>query len=233
MIDWHSHILPGMDDGSRNVDESRSMLKALGEQGIETIIATPHFDADSDSVDTFLERRSVAHQLLHEACMENSQRILCGAEVRYYPGIRKLVGLERLSIESTNLLLLEMPVDRWSTNTIKEITNLAGTRSLTIILAHIERYIFLQQKGTLEHLCENGVRMQVNASFFHSCLTKRKALGLLATGKIHFIGSDCHNMTSRPPRIGEAYQLIERRMGDRFTSQMNAYGYSMLNVNKG
>ena len=102
MIDWHSHILPNMDDGSHSVDESRSMLQSLKEQGIETVIATPHFDADSESVDTFLERRCAAYQLLREICISNSQQLLCGAEVRYYPGISKLIGLERLSIESTN-----------------------------------------------------------------------------------------------------------------------------------
>ena len=75
MIDWHSHVLPNMDDGSQSVDVSRSMLRALKEQGIETIIATPHFDADSESIDSFLERRSATSQLLREACTENSQQL--------------------------------------------------------------------------------------------------------------------------------------------------------------
>ena len=122
---------------------------------------------------------------------------------------------------------------RWSNSTIKELTNLMGIRHLTVILAHVERYIFLQEKGTLERLCESGVRMQVNASFFRELCTKRKAMRWLRAGKIHCVGSDCHNMTSRPPRIGEVYRLIERRLGGKYLSQMTEYGYAMLNINKG
>ena len=76
MIDWHSHILPGMDDGSRNVTESIALLNMQTSQGIRTVIATPHFYANDESVETFLERRRNAYEALHTACQNPCVKIL-------------------------------------------------------------------------------------------------------------------------------------------------------------
>ena len=90
MIDWHSHLLPKMDDGSRSVEESVSMLDLLGEQGVSIVLATPHFGADEESVDEFLERRAHAYERLAPHIKPEHPRVLCGAEVKYYPGISKM-----------------------------------------------------------------------------------------------------------------------------------------------
>jgi protein-tyrosine phosphatase len=70
--------------------------------------------------------------------------------------------------------------------------------------------------------------MQVNASFFITLFSRHKALSLIKEEKIQFIGSDCHNITSRPPQIGKAFEIIQKKLGDDYISQMNEYGYSML-----
>ena len=72
--------------------------------------------------------------------------------------------------------------------------------------------------------------MQVNASFFINAFSKRKALRLLGSGRIHFIGSDAHNMTSRPPRLAAAYERIEKKFGDDYIFQMNEYGHDILKI---
>ena len=64
MIDWHSHILPEMDDGSKDVSESLLMLDSLRDQGIESVVATPHFYANDEPVETFLERQKASFDLL-------------------------------------------------------------------------------------------------------------------------------------------------------------------------
>ena len=64
MIDWHSHILPGIDDGSRDVSESLALIEKLSEQGVDTVVATPHFYADDNSVDAFLEKRNKAYEAM-------------------------------------------------------------------------------------------------------------------------------------------------------------------------
>lgn len=230
MIDWHSHILPEMDDGSRSIEESLQMLEALGEQGAQCVLATPHFFANEESVDEFLLRRSEAFGKLKDSLDGKYPCVLCGAEVRYYSGISKMQGLDRLTVDGTKILLLEMPMSKWTEYTLKELEDLAGTRGLTVVMAHIERYMALQGERTFERLCDCGILMQVNASFFEG-FRRHKALKLLGNGKIHFIGSDTHNMTSRAPKLDVAYGQIHRKFGEDFVFQMNEFGKSALGHN--
>lgn len=228
MIDWHSHVLPSMDDGSRDVEESVSMLRALAEQGIDTVVATPHFYANDESVESFIERRAESFKTLKAALDDNAPRILLGAEVRYYAGIGRMTELSRLAIESTRLVLIEMPMTRWTEYTVKELIELAGTSRLTVVLAHIERYFALQDKDVWRRLAENGVLMQVNASAFNGFAQRRKMIKLLQNGMLHFIGSDCHNMTSRPPKISGAYEDIKTKCGEMTLSRINEFGYNKI-----
>ena len=234
MIDWHSHILPCMDDGSRSLEESLKLVRMLREQGIDTVMATPHFYANDESVEHFLQRRQNAYNTLICQLTENNIhniRILPGAEVRYYPGIKGLSDLRQLCIGETNLLLLEMPFSKWTEYTVRELMQISNAHGVTVILAHIERYIALQSRDVWCKLYENGVLMQVNASFFTELLTKRKALNLLWEGGIHFIGSDCHDLHHRPPKIGKAVDMIRNKFGSDFVDQLSEYGYSRLAAN--
>ena len=233
MIDWHSHILPEMDDGSRDTAESISMINMLSMQGIGTVIATPHFYANDETVDSFLERRKSAFERLTAELPEGSPEILLGAEVRYYQGINRMADLKALRIEGTKLLLLEMPMSSWTEYMVRELIEMSGRSSIKVILAHVERYMALQKQSVWNRLLESGILMQVNASFFTSFASKRKALSLLKEGDVHFIGSDCHDLKSRPPHIGKAFEVIQKKLGENHLKQMNEYGHSLLvKVNK-
>lgn len=232
MIDWHSHILPGMDDGSHDAAESISLVNMQGSQGIDTVIATPHFYANDETVDSFLDRRKKALELLKIELPEGPPEILLGAEVRYYQGISRMDGLKALRIEGSKLLLLEMPMSAWTEYMIRELIEMSGRSSIKIVLAHIERYLSLQTQNTWNRIRECGILMQANASFFTSFSTKRKALTLLKEDNIHFIGSDCHNVASRPPQIGKAFEIIQKKLGEDYIHQMNEYGYSLLDEKK-
>ena len=111
---------------------------------------------------------------------------------------------------------------------IRELIELSTKSRVKIILAHVERYIPLQKSGVFGNLLQCGILAQVNASFVNSLTTKRKALSLLDKGRIHFVGSDCHNLTSRAPQIGRATDTIRKKLGDKFIEEMNEYGYSLL-----
>lgn len=228
MIDWHTHILPGMDDGSRDVAESVSMMNMQVSQNVNTVIATPHFYANDETVDSFLDRRKKAVELLKAHLPEGAPEIRLGAEVRYYQGISRMADLKALRIEGSKLLLLEMPMSVWTEYMLRELTELASKSSIRIVLAHIERYINLQKRFVWDRICDSGILMQVNASYFTTLTSKRKAISLLKEGKIHFVGSDCHNTTSRPPQIGKAFEIIQKKLGDDYIGQMNEYGYSLL-----
>lgn len=228
MIDWHTHILPAMDDGSHNLNESISLLNMQVSQGVSTVIATPHFYANDETVDSFLQRRKNSFELLKTELTEATVEVKLGAEVKYYQGISRMDKLESLRIEGSKLLLLEMPMTTWTEYMVRELVELSGKSSVQIVLAHIERYLSLQKRSVWERIYDSGILTQVNASFFTTLISRHKALSLLKEGKIQFIGSDCHNITSRPPQIGKAFEIIQKKLGDDYISQMNEYGYSML-----
>ncbi len=245
MIDWHSHILPAIDDGSRNVAESIEMLRTMCRQGVNKVVATPHFLADDESVDSFLERRENSFQKLKQGIdniklseedFENNNfpEIIMGAEVKYYNGISRLNGLKQLALQNRNLLMIEMPMSKWTEYTVKELDELSRNYRLKIIIAHIERYESFQTFETMERLYESGILMQVNSSLFKNLFKKRSFIKRLERGEIHLIGSDCHNLTTRPPALKETFDYIERKLGNRFIKRFNSFGeeiISKINVN--
>lgn len=228
MIDIHSHILPGMDDGSRSVEESVKMLEASARQGVRYIAATSHFYAMENSPEQFLRRRAAAAALLQTVWQPQFPRLALGAEVYYFDGISRTDKLDQLKLENTRLLLLEMPFSAWSGRMVTEILDIQSRRDTTVLLAHIERYMAFQKPAVWRELLDNGVRMQCNAEFFLHWKTKRKALRMLREGKIHFLGSDCHNVTTRPPRLGEAMEVIDKALGSAGRRILNREAMALL-----
>ena len=228
MIDFHSHILPGIDDGSKDTDESLAMLKMLWEQGIDTVIATAHFHPEEESVKEFIDRRQDSYNKLSPLLEPDLPVILLGAEVMYYDGISSLSDLELLCIGNTGLLLLEMPMCKWSEYAMKELNALSSAKGYTVILAHIERYLKFQPSSVWQKLSQLGLLMQVNASFFNSAITKRKALSMLIKGNINVLGSDSHNITTRPPNLGSAFDVIRKKLGDEFLKDLTDYHRNLI-----
>lgn len=216
MLDLHTHILPAMDDGSRDVDETIKMLAAEKEAGVTRIALTPHFYARREDPDRFLRRRAQCLAQMQADARYPAhapKRLLPGAEIAYFEGVSRVEGIERLCIGDTRALLIEMPFCRWNERMLGEIRHLKEHCGLQPVLAHVERYLKDQAPNTLEEMADSGIYMQVNASFFLHWQTRRRALGLLENGRIHFIGSDCHNMQTRRPNMGEALQVISRKAG--------------------
>lgn len=228
MIDFHSHILPGIDDGSKSVDQSYQMISALSHQGVDTIVATSHFYADHRSPSEYLARRNKAWEKLRQTLPGNAPKILLGAEVLYFPGMSRSDEVLSLCTEGTNILLLEMPFISWPEHMIREVHDLVRTGKYSILMAHIERYYFKQDESVWDAFLDEGIRMQSNAEFFLSFRTRRKALRLLREGRIHLLGTDCHNMDSRRPRMEEAVSVIRKRLGEDTVAELDARGRRFL-----
>lgn len=219
MIDVHSHILPCMDDGSRSLSESLAMLETMRAQGVTAAAATPHFYPDRTTPDAFLARRDEALAALRTALPENAPAVLRGAEVYYYAGICRMERLAEFCLGESRVLLLEMPFERWTVSMLDEVIRL-GDRDVLVLLAHIERYFPWQDKSVWPLLRREGVLFQVNASFFLG-REKRRALRMLRAGDIDAVGSDAHNTAERPPRLGEAAAVIEKRLGSAAWRSVN------------
>lgn len=229
MVDFHSHILPSLDDGSKNTEESLKLLSMEKAQGVDTVVLTPHFYPSQQSLEDFLIKRRESYEILSSAVKGgNYPRLLQGAEVAYFTGISNMQGLEDLCIEGTNILLLEMPEAYWTEFIRRELLNLSLNRGLRIMIAHIERCIHYQKKGIVAELLEIGVMMQANASYFNIRKTRRKALKKIKKGEIHVLGSDCHNIAHRPPRLGEAAEIISLKYSKGFFTRFNRFGDSLL-----
>ena len=228
MIDFHSHILPGIDDGSSSVEESLLMLEKLCSQQVDTVVATSHFYATRRSPAEYLNRREQAWSQLKKHLPQDAPKILLGAEVLFFPGISRMEELSGLCVEGTDLLLLEMPFTTWTDYMIREVKDLACTGRYTILLAHIERYFSRQHLSVWDDFLDLGILMQANCDYFLPFRTRRKALKLLKEGRIHLLGSDCHNTTTRAPRMDEAAENIRRALGERALMDMDALGRQVL-----
>lgn len=234
MIDFHSHILPGIDDGSRSVAMSLGMIEELSRQGVDTICATSHFYVTQRTPEHFLERRQEAYELLETVLPDNAPRILLGAEVLYFPGISRLESLGDLCLEGTDVLLLEMPFSEWQEYWVREVCDLALSGEFTILMAHIERYYARQPRRVWDQLLELDVLMQANADYFlqqdsiFRFRNRNTALKLMKEGRIHLLGTDTHNLTSRPPRMAEAREVIREGLGQRALDQIDELGEEII-----
>lgn len=204
--DLHSHLLPGMDDGCKTTDESVLLLKSCAAQGIAGVMATSHYYPE-ETVDEFLERRRISAERLMERLKDGSYPAIClGAEVAYHPGLIYEDDIHKLCLGKSNYLLLEMPFSRWTPSVLRNVSALRHVQGVIPILAHLERYVGFQDKHTLEEILNSGALVQMNASYILE--NRRKAVRRIRKGSVDVLGSDCHNMGTRPPNLAEAMNVL-------------------------
>ena len=210
MLDFHSHILPKMDDGSKSTEMSIEMLRESKKQGIDTIVSTSHFYGSNEPPEHFLKRREYAYNKLSPLLSDAEPEIILGAEVLFYYGISQSENIASLAIQGTDLLLIEMPFIPWSEKIIDELMTLQYNTRLQIVI--VERYKGMQKKDMFNLLFEQPFLFQCNAEAFGYFSTRRFALGLMNEGMLHFLGTDCHNTESRPPNMEKARKVIEKKL---------------------
>lgn len=238
MIDFHSHVLPGMDDGSSSPEESIAMLEMSAAQGIDHIFATCHFYPDEEDPASFLRRRREAcRELL--AFSEGRDKsnplpeIHLGAEVYYFPGISTCDDIKPLALGETKLLLVEPPVAPFSASMLDEIERIGPNLGLIPVIAHLDRYCrFLRDNTLFDILSERRVLIQVNASFFLHRDSRKFAMEMLEKSRFQLMGSDCHNTTTRAPNIGLAVEEINKKNLGKHLVNIIEVGYNILTLNE-
>lgn len=187
-VDFHSHILPGADHGSDDLETSLSQLKYAALAGVDTIVATPHFYPSEETISDFLERREKAYAIL-EAHNDTGIKIIKGAEVQIAIGIETLPDLDKLCIGDTNYILLEFPAEPWAYWITDAVTEISRARRLRPICAHIDRYTHIGR----ERIMKLNIDVQLNASaMLESWGRRRQYRDLIAEDYIHVLGSDAH-----------------------------------------
>lgn len=177
------------------------MLLQAQKAGVAKIVATPHFYMHKDTVDAFLDRRSAAMKILGNYLAKNSSlniEIVPAAEVALERNLLS-ADLKKLTIGNTDAILIEMPqVGRWYSWMIDMLYEIEAKFSLSVILAHIDRY----PKENAEMILDHGFTVQINAeSLVNGSFFERKRLrSLCRSGLVHLIGSDAHDVDQRSYR---------------------------------
>ncbi|MCK4027116.1 tyrosine protein phosphatase [Streptococcus suis] len=229
MLDIHSHIIFGVDDGPKTPEESLALLQEAYRQGVRGIVATSHrrkgmFETPEETIwQNFRQVQELAKQVADDLF------IYYGAEIYYSREyLNKLEKKEIPGYASSDAVLVE-----FSTNTplkvIQEAVRELLAMGKTPVLAHIERYEALEGEfEKIQSLIDQGAYMQINSSSVlkakmfgdrHKAFKKR-AKQFLDQDLVHFVASDMHNLSSRPPYMQEAYELISQRYGQDYAKDL-------------
>jgi len=230
VIDFHSHILPGMDDGSRDVEMSLEMLRACGEMGVDVMVATSHFYGHRESRERFERRRAASWQALSEGMRGKPglPKVVLGAEVAFSSHIVKHPELDGLCIGGTRTLLLEMPFSSWTEYELDGVAALSLDRGYQVVLAHFERFLGMSgNEKMLERLMELPIRLQMNGERLLR-FGGGKWCEWFKDGRAGLLGSDCHNLDRRPPNLGPARAKLEKKAGAEVLARVDALGAELL-----
>lgn len=226
MIDLHCHILPGLDDGAASLEDSLAMARAARDDGIKTIVATPHLFRGSLSTDNFAlieERR----RELGEALAKNNVavEVKAGAEVHISHNLIDEIRAHRnsLTINGSAYMFIEFPSGHIYPGVKKLIFDLMSEGIIPII-AHPERNsVFARHPGLLYDLVKMGALAQANGGSLTGVYGREAgdaAIHFLKWNLIHFLASDAHNANSLPPRLSKAVKSAETVAGESGTRSL-------------
>ncbi|MEK3806938.1 CpsB/CapC family capsule biosynthesis tyrosine phosphatase [Bacillus sp. FSL H8-0547] len=217
MIDIHSHILPGVDDGAATSEEAIQIAKAAVEEGITTIIATPHHQNGKyiNGKQTILENVEALNTLLQNENIPLT--ILPGQETRIHGDLMNELETDViLPLNHTNYIFIELPSGHVPRYTEQMLFDLQ-LKGLTPIIVHPERNgEFIENPDLLYRLVSNGALTQITSSSITGHFgknIKKFTLQLVEAQLTHFLASDVHSLKNRPFRLSEGYVALAKEFG--------------------
>ena len=189
-IDFHSHILPRIDDGAESIQKSLKLINKAVKCGVTKIIATPHFYANRIDVETFIARRQKAFDLLLE--QNPAIPIELGAEVLLFSGLENMERIEELVMSDGETLLLELPLSEFIITDDYYYTVEALAKRFRVVLAHANRY----SDYTVLQMIEAGALIQVNAEDLRSRRERIRVRRWMNSHLLYALGSDAHRKPS-------------------------------------
>lgn len=218
MIDIHSHIIFGVDDGAESMEESVRMLQAAYEAGVTVIIATPHLKNDlKESPDLVENYRAVA-----DAARVHNITVCLGNEVRINPFLPDIIKKNaHVTLDKSRYLLLEFPFDSIPIYA-DEIIYKLNLMDITTVIAHPERNLcFAKDIKLLTKYIEMGCLIQINAGSLlgvYGFRAKRLVKKLIHLGNVHFIASDAHSPEAYSKWYADAYKKAKKWAGEEYTN---------------
>lgn len=223
-VDIHSHILPGVDDGAKDVSQALELLKAACSQGTGAMILTPHYrgryrDNTSEKLTVVFEELS---KLAKTECPE--LELYLGCEVGYELDVsEKIANGSVLTLNGTQYVLLEFQEESFRSRIMNGVLEVLNFGYIPII-AHVERYeAFRKAPQLIDEVTELGALIQINAQ---SVLgkgglgIKRYCHKLLKAHLVHFVATDAHNLKARYPDLRSCYQTIRKKYGQTYADAL-------------
>ena len=225
LYDIHCHIIPGVDDGSSSFEESIRMLKLEYNQGVRTIIATPHFRRNmfetpiEEIVRQFIPVRDAAAKIGSQGI-----RMYLGCELHSTMDMEALIDRGTVAtMAGTRYVLSEFSAAHDISYVRERLSSLIN-KGFKPIVAHIERYPKVRKDFSfIADLVNMGCLVQVNAE----SMIGKEGHGirsfcqkLMGEDLLHFVASDCHNTTDRVPNLKEAYQAVAAKMGESYADEL-------------
>lgn len=224
LIDIHSHILPGADDGSDSLETSMKMLKCAADDGISGIILTPHNKPGHQNMD-FSKMTSTVEKLQKMMLKEDiTVELYVGSELYYRSGLLEEIESDTaVTMADSRYVLLEFnPLEDYD-----YIRN--GIYSLLMggyypILAHAERYrnVCIKKYG-IDDLIEMGCYIQVNAASImgkSGSKAKRFVKKILKQQQVHFVATDAHDLGKRAPCLSNCADFIRKKYGEDYSKKL-------------
>lgn len=233
LYDIHCHIIPYVDDGADNIDIAIEMLELEYEEGVRSIIATPHFRMNM--FETPLEKVQKEYMRLKERAKmigEDGIELYLGCEFHVNLDMVELLQSKKVpTMAGSRYVLTEFagPADQ---NQIRERLYSLISSGYKPIIAHAERCSNLRGDfDFIEEIVEMGAKIQINAESIvgkGGFGMKRFCLRLMKEGFLHFVGTDAHGSSYRVPEIKNAYRYVAKKMGDDYAEEIFIFNPSQI-----
>lgn len=205
-----------MDDGAKDLEESKRLIEQLFIQGVSGAACTSHFYPLEEQMEHFVERRDSAMSLLKERKIV----LYAASETYLHACLLYYDTLKPLCIENTCYLLFELPFSkRWGKEVFDLIEKLMQHFEIIPIIAHVERYP-ASTIGNVRKLKKLGCIIQINSSSLFQKEYKRKCIWFMKKELIDILGSDCHDSKTRPPKLSMAFEVLENKFGLLYCYQL-------------
>lgn len=213
MIDFHSHILPGVDDGSKNTKQTIEMLEEAKTAGFSAIIVTPHYMEGSYEMESQSIQTIIGALLPH-----TSVKLYIGNEGYASMELPKLIKEKKVStVNNGSYLLFELPMNL-PVIFLEDLIYELQSRDIVPIIAHPERYAYVQKNPNwVQEWIERGVLFQSNYGSLigiYGKSAKKTILKLLKNNCVHFLGTDCHRPNSIYQKMPEILKELKKIIGE-------------------
>lgn len=235
LFDMHSHILPGIDDGAKTIEDSLELLSCLKNQGVTNVCLTPHFYTNEISLEDFIAERAEKFEKF-KPHIPNGMNIVLGTEVYVTKYLFNNENIKGINYGNSNYILTEFAYNStFSGNSYEMLDRLMSEQGLIPVIPHVERYSFLvDNPDAIEDLKRLGVVIQTNISNYTKkapMMKRRRMLKLVSAGLIDIIGTDAHSFDHNTPELySNAIECIAKKCGQQAVDRLMKNSEKIFNA---